>query len=290
MAVVLTVLAAVILLMVYYSRDFLVVDIHSKRERTLTLSHGSNTLVPVPDEVNTDLENHKRRKITLASKLVKEKEPAHTKTKELPVHTLVQESISKTSSHRGNTPDELKTKSVLHKSRTVATDKLKVKEPARTKIKELPAHTQNLESVSKTSLDRNTPVEVKTKLELHKNRKVATDKLKVKEPTSTKTKELPVHTLKSMRKNCSDTLCLKHLSGKERGYFDECTQRTIAFEYKFGPITNSGQCRFQNGTGRVPVALASFPGSGNTWVRGLLEKVTGFCTGNYNHWPGLTTA
>lgn len=35
-----------------------------------------------------------------------------------------------------------------------------------------------------------------------------------------------------------------------------------------------------NGTFRAPVALASFPGSGNTWVRGLLEKATGICTGS----------
>ncbi len=40
-----------------------------------------------------------------------------------------------------------------------------------------------------------------------------------------------------------------------------------------------GSCHFVNGTSRQPVALASFPGSGNTWVRGLLEKVTGVCTG-----------
>ncbi len=38
-------------------------------------------------------------------------------------------------------------------------------------------------------------------------------------------------------------------------------------------------CRFINSTGRNPVALASYPGSGNTWVRGLLQGVTGLCTG-----------
>ena len=32
--------------------------------------------------------------------------------------------------------------------------------------------------------------------------------------------------------------------------------------------------------GRVPVALVSTPGSGNTWVRGLLEMATGICTGS----------
>lgn len=39
------------------------------------------------------------------------------------------------------------------------------------------------------------------------------------------------------------------------------------------------QCKFLNTTSRDPVALASFPGSGNTWVRGLLQKATGICTG-----------
>ena len=40
-----------------------------------------------------------------------------------------------------------------------------------------------------------------------------------------------------------------------------------------------GPCHFINGSKRAAVALASFPGSGNTWVRGLLEKATGVCTG-----------
>ena len=34
-----------------------------------------------------------------------------------------------------------------------------------------------------------------------------------------------------------------------------------------------------NGTNQAAVALVSFPGSGNTWVRGLLEQATGVCTG-----------
>ena len=38
-------------------------------------------------------------------------------------------------------------------------------------------------------------------------------------------------------------------------------------------------CNFMDGTGRYPVALASAEGSGNTWVRGLLEKASGICTG-----------
>ena len=34
-----------------------------------------------------------------------------------------------------------------------------------------------------------------------------------------------------------------------------------------------------DGRNRSMTALASFPGSGNTWVRGLLQRATGFCTG-----------
>ena len=44
-------------------------------------------------------------------------------------------------------------------------------------------------------------------------------------------------------------------------------------------ILEESSCHFIDGRGREPVALASFPGSGNTWVRGLLEKATGICTG-----------
>ncbi len=40
-----------------------------------------------------------------------------------------------------------------------------------------------------------------------------------------------------------------------------------------------GECHFMNGRSRSAVALASFPGSGNTWARGLLERATGVCTG-----------
>ena len=72
-------------------------------------------------------------------------------------------------------------------------------------------------------------------------------------------------------------LSLAYLSLKEREQFDNCAHsgKTITLN---APLDN-GTCHFMNGTGRRPVALASFPGSGNTWVRGLLEKVTGICTG-----------
>ena len=49
----------------------------------------------------------------------------------------------------------------------------------------------------------------------------------------------------------------------------------------------SDQCCFMNGSKRAAVALVSHPGSGNTWVRGLLEKATGICTGKLEVAIGL---
>lgn len=43
-------------------------------------------------------------------------------------------------------------------------------------------------------------------------------------------------------------------------------------------LLTSGRCHFMNGTGVT--GLVSFPGSGNTWVRELLQTVTGVCTGS----------
>ena len=97
----------------------------------------------------------------------------------------------------------------------------------------------------------------------------------------TKLEHLPVQTLESLNRNCSDPLCLEYLSKTERAYYNKCKQKAISMEFKFGQVLKTGKCKFQNGTERYPVALASFPGSGNTWVRGLLEKVTGICTGEY---------
>ena len=79
---------------------------------------------------------------------------------------------------------------------------------------------------------------------------------------------------------CSDKYCSEHLTESERHSFEECTKRTATAEHRLGPIVSNDTCHFQNGTNRHPVALASFPGSGNTWMRGLLQKITGICTGN----------
>jgi len=74
---------------------------------------------------------------------------------------------------------------------------------------------------------------------------------------------------------CKDALCTEYLTEKEWQMFSECTNRVSTH----GKLLKNGSCRFMNGTARSEVALASFPGSGSTWVRGLLETATGICTG-----------
>ena len=49
---------------------------------------------------------------------------------------------------------------------------------------------------------------------------------------------------------------------------------------KIGTDIN-GPCRFMDGQGRASVGLVSYPGSGNTWLRAVLEAATGICTGEY---------
>ena len=72
--------------------------------------------------------------------------------------------------------------------------------------------------------------------------------------------------------------CLSYLSEQERAVYHECRKKTAKWlRERRG---NSCQCSFINGTGLPSVALVSLPGSGNTWVRGLLEKATGVCSGS----------
>ena len=109
---------------------------------------------------------------------------------------------------------------------------------------------------------------------------------------------------------CSDLLCTGLLSDRDAVNFTTCKRRTemtynkilakkdphsfpsnyslgvwgssnLTVHMRNGHLLPSGECRFMNGSGRNPVGLVSFPGSGNTWVRGLLQKATGICTGGY---------
>ena len=47
-------------------------------------------------------------------------------------------------------------------------------------------------------------------------------------------------------------------------------------------------CRFRNGSSEPFVLLRSFPGSGNTWTRQLLERATEICTGLHNRTTSAT--
>ena len=71
---------------------------------------------------------------------------------------------------------------------------------------------------------------------------------------------------------CSDKWCTEFLSPEYTGRCEEKYPERVF-------LKSDESCRFMNGSQRAPVALVSFPGSGNTWVRGLLEQATGICTG-----------
>ena len=76
---------------------------------------------------------------------------------------------------------------------------------------------------------------------------------------------------------CRQSHCREYLSSSDNNRWKKCSQK-VASAFKPSEVKN-GECRFMNGTGRKPVALLSHPGSGNTWIRILLEKATGVCTG-----------
>ena len=73
---------------------------------------------------------------------------------------------------------------------------------------------------------------------------------------------------------CRNAYCSEFLSKVDSVRFKYCSNITTG---QFDQIT---QCNFINQTNRRPVALVSFPGSGNTWVRGLIHASTGICTGS----------
>ena len=87
--------------------------------------------------------------------------------------------------------------------------------------------------------------------------------------------------------HCSLPHCMDYLSNFDKACIDYCIekQQKKRGKGKKHHVTHDygmhmhGDCRFMQGGKRAAVALASLPGSGNTWVRGLLEKATGICTG-----------
>ena len=79
---------------------------------------------------------------------------------------------------------------------------------------------------------------------------------------------IPVFDLES---GCGDRICSNFVSAPSKS----CVKKIQTLPAR----SVSPTCRFRNGTSRPLVLLRSFPGSGNTWSRQLLEKATGICTG-----------
>ena len=96
--------------------------------------------------------------------------------------------------------------------------------------------------------------------------------------------EATLRSLKSKQLKCLKSHCKEYLSKQELLAMRRCLQqtalRTVGGQLNLiKSMIRENDCNFMDGTHRRPVALASSEGSGNTWVRGLLEKSTGICTG-----------
>ena len=86
-----------------------------------------------------------------------------------------------------------------------------------------------------------------------------------------------IHIASRSSPQCRMANCLDYLSPIEASKVQKCTRNTVKlFGYE---AVQEGKCRFLPDSSRQAVALASPEGSGNTWLRGLLEKATGICTG-----------
>ena len=83
------------------------------------------------------------------------------------------------------------------------------------------------------------------------------------------------NTLSTRQGKCADIVCSNFLATSK----NHCATKSIPAWIKSGTRITP-KCHFQNGTMKHRVLLRSFPGSGNTWTRQLLEKSSGICTGN----------
>ena len=78
--------------------------------------------------------------------------------------------------------------------------------------------------------------------------------------------------------DCLDDLCLSYLRKTAYLCYKSCHSLAEIEGQLLADIPR--RCKFRKADGHNVVALVSVPGSGNTWVRGLLEKSTGRCTGS----------
>ena len=97
--------------------------------------------------------------------------------------------------------------------------------------------------------------------------------------------------------DCRDKTCSKFLSISERRHQAYICSKKMKYmmgtKFHLSDYLHQETCVFIDGSGRKSMVLASFPGSGNTWLRGLIQQVTGLCTGSYycdplllNSFPG----
>ncbi len=99
----------------------------------------------------------------------------------------------------------------------------------------------------------------------------------------------PIHILSTnfSSEKCRLPYCSEFLDSENLVRWQECSREatanaSIAAANMSSPeqvVDTKTTCRFADQQDRKPVALMSLPGSGNTWVRGLLEAATGICTG-----------
>ena len=76
---------------------------------------------------------------------------------------------------------------------------------------------------------------------------------------------------------CLDEWCVSNLQKSSLRLYKHC-QTLSKSKNPLGDVPK--RCSFRRAKDHDIVALVSVPGSGNTWVRGLLEKATGICTGS----------
>ena len=83
---------------------------------------------------------------------------------------------------------------------------------------------------------------------------------------------------------CRNALCSEFLGQDDWQRVGKCVN-SLRKKYPEKTVrvgaTLKPTCHFVNGTSKGSVVLISFPGSGNSWLRALLERTTGMCTGKW---------
>ena len=138
-------------------------------------------------------------------------------------------------------------------------------------------HIKNDENVTKTikTMKANTS---NSSQFVHIEEKITTTTVKPTTSSSSdfvKVLNLGNNTLSTRQGKCADIVCSNFLATSK----NHCATKRIPEWIKSGTRVTP-KCHFQNGAKKHRVLLRSYPGSGNTWTRQLLEKSSGICTGN----------